>query len=208
MQKAISSLYTPRIALAGPAAGLLSVLLFYCLWMAYSNDIFLASVMLACIINLFNLLFPIAILDGGRVIKSILHSINRRLGDSFYVFGFVVIGTAYIFGLFSLFFVALLGYFLYREWAYIQYERAQLKQLEIIKSDTFVELLGPSKSKLKSESENEYLKLDAIVNIKKMTWKEMVVGSLSYVGIIITYLLTWGWVRGYVGWYKFAEYFR
>jgi len=72
-----------RIALAGPAFGLLSVALFWILYLVYPKDIFLASVGLACIINLFNLVLPVPILDGGRVIKSILYSINQSLGDSF-----------------------------------------------------------------------------------------------------------------------------
>jgi Zn-dependent protease len=80
-----------RIALAGPLFGIFSIILFYILWTLTQSDIFGAAIILACFINLFNLVLPIPFLDGGRVMRSFLFSINERLGIGFYYFGFVTI---------------------------------------------------------------------------------------------------------------------
>jgi Zn-dependent protease len=106
-----------RIALAGPAFGLISVLIFFICWSISRSPIFAASVVLASYINLFNLLLPIAILDGGRVIKSILFSINESLGRNFYLFGFVFLGILVLTNTISIIFALLVGYLLWQEYA-------------------------------------------------------------------------------------------
>lgn len=80
-----------RIALAGPAFGLLSVLFPLAVWLIYGDYESRISIFLACILNLFNVLLPVAIIDGGRVIKSVLFSISRPLGLGFYYFSFGVL---------------------------------------------------------------------------------------------------------------------
>lgn len=80
-----------RIALAGPAFGLLSILFPLAVWLVYGDYESRISIFFACFLNLFNLLLPIAILDGGRVIKSILFSINKNLGFGFYYYSFGVL---------------------------------------------------------------------------------------------------------------------
>ena len=104
-----------RIALAGPAFGLIPTVLFYLLWLLTGNLLFLASIYFSSFINLFNLLLPIPILDGGRVIKSSLISINPKLGSFFYMFGFITLAFCLTSGYLSPMFVLLIGYFLWQE---------------------------------------------------------------------------------------------
>ena len=70
------------IALMGPVSGLLQTLLF---WAAYSITgipLLAAATGFIAFINVFNL-FPIAMLDGSQVMRSIAFSINRGLGFVF-----------------------------------------------------------------------------------------------------------------------------
>lgn len=106
-----------RISLAGPAFGLISVLIFFILWTVSLSPIFAASVVLASYINLFNLLLPIATLDGGRVIKSILFSINESLGRNFYLFGFIFLGILVFTNIISLILAFILGWLLWQEYS-------------------------------------------------------------------------------------------
>ncbi len=194
-----------RIALAGPIAGLLSVFLFLVFWMIYPSEIFLASIALACMINLFNLILPIPILDGGRVIKSILYSINRTLGDMFYVIGFLILGLTFIFGYLSTIFVLLIGYFLYREWDYVRYARKRLEQL---KQNALVMNKNNLSDDLFKEFENEFSRLNTMVNMKRMTWKEMALGFLFFVIIIFVYSIIIYWVGDYIEPLQLKKYFQ
>lgn len=119
-----------RISLAGPAFGLISVLIFFILWAVSLSPIFAASVVLASYINLFNLLLPIPILDGGRVIKSILFSINESLGRNFYQFGFIFLGILVLINIISLILAFIISWLLWQE--YSSYLRAKkwLAQLD------------------------------------------------------------------------------
>lgn len=75
-----------RLALAGPGFGLVSAGILFLLGIISGNyDIKIATFMV-CLFNLLNLWLPIAVLDGGRVIKSLLLSINTKLGIGFYPF--------------------------------------------------------------------------------------------------------------------------
>ena len=179
-----------RIALAGPVFGLLSVALFWILYLLYSKDIFLASIALACIINLFNLAIPIAILDGGRVIKSILYSIHRLLGDAFYMLGFGLMAFAFVLGYINILFVLLIGFFLYSEYNSVVHNRLSLETL-IQQKNNLDALNGdlPPVSEI-VDSLNEIIsKFDAIVNLKKMNTKEMISGFSFFLGLIGIYVL-------------------
>jgi len=116
-----------RIALAGPAFGIFSVMLFYALWILTGSDIFGAAIILACYINLFNLLLPVPLLDGGRVIKSFLFTLNEQLGIRFYYFGFgILVYLTLIVRLFPLFFGFFIGWMLWQDYK-------QLNYLEVLK---------------------------------------------------------------------------
>ena len=182
-----------RIALAGPTFGLLSVALFWILYLLYSKDIFLASIALACIINLFNLAIPIAILDGGRVIKSILYSLRQSLGDAFYIFGFGLMAFAFVLGYISILFVLLIGFFLYAEYSSVGYHRSALKTLHLKKKAFEILDGGPFASEetakdLVESIDKEISKLDAVVNLKKMNTKEMISGFLFFLVLIGIYV--------------------
>lgn len=195
-----------RIALAGPASGLLSVLLFFSLWVASSSDIFLASVALACMINLFNLVFPIPILDGGRVIKSVLYSINRTIGDAFYLIGFLFLGLTFVFGYLSPIFIVLIGYFLYQEWSNIVSARRIWNQLRQAKID--IVKSGLSENFFESEKlESEYSRLDAIVNMKKMNWKEITLCLFIFGVLIFIYSVTMYRVSSLIDLHQLIKYF-
>ena len=101
-----------RIALAGPAFGLVAVVVFYLLWLYSNSPLFAASIVITSYINLFNLLLPVAILDGGRVIKSILFSLNRLFGICFYLFGFVFLCAMFLSNIFNLLFTTIIIYLL------------------------------------------------------------------------------------------------
>ncbi|MBI2064957.1 MAG: hypothetical protein HYT62_02815 [Candidatus Yanofskybacteria bacterium] len=183
-----------RIALAGPVFGLLSVALFWTLYLIYPKDIFLASVGIACIINLFNLALPIPILDGGRVIKSILYSINQLLGDAFYIFGFIFIIFAFLSGYLSTPILLLIGYILYSEWNYVKHSRHALAIMNSRK--TFLEnhgadlkVFGQNTEALIGFSKKEFSKLDAIVNLKRMNIEEMILGASTFLILIVSYIL-------------------
>lgn len=118
-----------RIALAGPAFGLISVLIFFIFWFASNSPIFAASVVVASYINLFNLLLPVAILDGGRVIKSILFSINESLGRGFYLFGFVFLVILTLTNVASPILAFIIGYLLWQE--YSSYLAAEKKLVQL-----------------------------------------------------------------------------
>lgn len=76
-----------RIALAGPGIGLAALFGFYFLLSVTGQSIWAAAVVITAYINLLNLIIPISVLDGGRVIKSTLFSLNYYLGMAFAVFG-------------------------------------------------------------------------------------------------------------------------
>lgn len=76
-----------RIALAGPGIGLAALVGFYFLLSVTGQSMWAAAVVITAYINLFNLIVPISVLDGGRVIKSTLFSLNYYLGMVFAIFG-------------------------------------------------------------------------------------------------------------------------
>lgn len=81
-----------RIGLAGPGFGLVSAVVVFLISRLYDNNPSLdMAVWLICWINLLNLCVPIAVLDGGRLIKPLLLSFNARLGIGFYYFSFGIL---------------------------------------------------------------------------------------------------------------------
>lgn len=80
-----------RIALAGPIAGLIPTLFFALLFGISHSNFWVASAILSAGINLFNLVCPVPILDGGRIVKSLAFSVGQKFGHLFYLLGFVCI---------------------------------------------------------------------------------------------------------------------
>jgi len=100
-----------RIALAGPGFGFISALTLILVWLISGSYAIRIAIFLVCLVNLFNLCLPIAVLDGGRVIKSILLSLNTKLGIGFYYFSFIVLGLFVIKSM-SIFMI-LIGFMIY-----------------------------------------------------------------------------------------------
>lgn len=100
-----------RIALAGPGFGLVSAGILFLLGIISGNyDIKIATFMV-CLFNLLNLWLPIVVLDGGRVIKSLLLSINTKLGIGFYPLSWVILSFL-VFSHLSTF-MLILGFFIF-----------------------------------------------------------------------------------------------
>src|SRR3989338_10403064 len=78
-----------RIALAGPGFGLVSAVALLLTGVVFGSYKIKITTFTVCLVNLFNFWAPIAILDGGRVIKPLLLSLNTKLGIGFYYFSFV-----------------------------------------------------------------------------------------------------------------------
>lgn len=121
-----------RISLAGPIVGLIPALVVLFYWYFFDSAlIFAATVFLISMINLFNLIFPAPILDGGRVIKSILFSLRRNLGMLFYNLCFVFIIYTFIFAPFFSIVIIFVGYLSFRDFMNIKNSVHNLKQAEI-----------------------------------------------------------------------------
>ena len=99
------------VALWGPAVGmLLAVLVGFCYFL-HPDPVLAAVASWMAMINLFNLL-PISPLDGGRVLKSLMFSVNRFLGLTWLAAGILVacvLATKANLGLFT--FLAVIGFF-------------------------------------------------------------------------------------------------
>lgn len=80
-----------RIALAGPGFGLMSVIALLLAGTTSGSYEIKIATFAACLVNLFNFWAPIAVLDGGRVVKSILFSFSSKLGFIFYHFSLITL---------------------------------------------------------------------------------------------------------------------
>lgn len=118
-----------RIALAGPMIGLNALLGFYILLIITNKPIWAAAVVLTAYINLFNLLAPISVLDGGRVIKSILFSVNYNLGMIFVGLSLIF---SIAFGIFRNPLWLIITYVAWQEMQYISKTKIQLMTLKEI----------------------------------------------------------------------------
>lgn len=63
-----------RMAIAGPASGIIAPILFFILFFLTKNSFWAVGVFIASAINIFNLL-PIVPLDGGRIFRAVLVSL-------------------------------------------------------------------------------------------------------------------------------------
>lgn len=80
-----------RIALAGPGFGLVSAVALLLIGTTSGSYEIKIATFAACLVNLFNFWTPIAVLDGGRVVKSILFSFSSKLGFIFYHFSLITL---------------------------------------------------------------------------------------------------------------------
>lgn len=161
-----------RIALAGPIFGFIPAVLAGILWNITGMDIFGASIVLICWINLFNAAVPIPILDGGHVIKAVLFSIHYQLGIIFYVFGFILTIFIFLFVLRSPVFLFIL-FLLYQDFKMVLVAKSNLKNTEealarLTEADALVFMMSPKK--ILEERRDLFNK---ICNMPKMAPKEM-----------------------------------
>lgn len=209
-----------RISLAGPIVGLIPALVVLFYWYFFdSAPIFAATVFLVSLMNLFNLLFPAPILDGGRVTKSILFSLGHAPGMLFYNLCFLFMIYTFLFTPFFPLIIIFVGYLSFRDFVNLKGLVHKLKQAEIHLSDLSEEeekmksfkndLLGAGGNRnlieermngviegiLLEKNGTEKIKelIDSKVNLPKMSSKEMAISFLSFVTInsIYAYLIYW-----------------
>jgi len=77
------------VLLAGPIAGWLLALIFFGLYLLTGSYFIGVSAYWMAFLNLFNLL-PIALLDGGQLVESIVYSINDTLGTWFITISYII----------------------------------------------------------------------------------------------------------------------
>jgi len=118
-----------RIALAGPGIGLAALFGFYFLLSVTGQSMWAAAVVITAYINLLNLIIPISVLDGGRVIKSTLFSLNYYFGMVFAVFG---LAASVALGIY----VSPIGFLIaYGVWREIKNVSGARKDVEIINAE-------------------------------------------------------------------------
>lgn len=82
------------VVLAGPITGALGAVAFYGLYLATGSTFLGCAACLMAALNLFNLI-PLAMLDGGQIVESIVYSINEVFGAGYltlsYALGIVII---------------------------------------------------------------------------------------------------------------------
>lgn len=107
-----------KIAIAGPVFGLGSAIGAMALYLATGNLFFATATIFICLLNLFNLVFPVAPLDGGRLIKSILASIHDSLVIIFFFFSFFICVATAVKLPSGIFMAMIIGYLNWREFNY------------------------------------------------------------------------------------------
>lgn len=197
-----------RIALAGPAFGLISILVFLVSWLLSRNSLFAASIVLASYINLFNLLLPVAILDGGRVIKSILFSINASLGKAFYVLGFMTLGFMVLYSV-NFIFVFLVGLILWQEYSFYISTEIRLKKIDAALR-LVEESPDPEDTSHATELRDFKARLESLLYLKPMSWLEISYGIAMYAVIVLLYILTIIYIKDFINpnLYTLPDYFR
>lgn len=176
-----------KIAIAGPMFGLGSALGALALWLTTGNLFFAAATIFICFLNLFNLLFPAAPLDGGRLIKSVLFSIHDSLGVLFFLFTFFVCLMAISFK-FGIFVMILIGYFNWQEFKYYLDCRKFLRQIEFCiqnlshKNNPAIPdwIVEKSLNELRLERD----KFKAQTFQSKMNWRQQLKMLFTYFGVI------------------------
>ena len=102
---------------------------FYFLLSVTGQSMWAAAVVITAYINLLNLIIPISVLDGGRVIKSTLFSLNYYLGMAFAVFG---LAASVALGIY----VSPIGFLIaYGVWREIKNVSGARKDVEIINAE-------------------------------------------------------------------------
>jgi len=130
------------IALMGPIWGYTLALLITLIYYVTNNTFFAAVAGWMCMVNLFNLL-PVVPLDGGRVMKSIISSINSKLG---LIFLFISLISAIILSIkLNLIIFAILAIvsgmeigFEYRSYFKLRKELLIIRNEYILRGDNFV----------------------------------------------------------------------
>lgn len=176
-----------KIAIAGPIFGLGSALGAMALWLTTGNLFFAAATIFICFLNLFNLLFPAAPLDGGRLIKSVLFSIHDSLGILFFLFTFFVclLAISFKFGIVLMF---LIGYFNWREFNYYLDCRKLLRQFEFCiqnlsrKNNPAIPDWIVEKSLNELRLERDKFKAQAFQS--KMNWRQQLKMLFIYFGVV------------------------
>lgn len=166
-----------RIALAGPGIGLIALFLFYALLKITGQQLWAAAVVLTAYVNLFNLLIPVSVLDGGRVIKSAFFSLHDFLGKAFIVFG---LALSLWFGLFISPVGFVLAFVVWQEIKYFFIARKNIKHLEALESAAGEEAKKSELTRLKQE-------LEKIAYPTLMTGREIVTCMSVFALIIAIY---------------------
>ena len=198
-----------RIALAGPVFGFFQAVMVYGLWQLTRYPILEATVSFICYINMFNLITPIPILDGGRVIKSILFSINNKFGFAFYIFGFIFLLGAFLFVPTVMLLAVFIGYMLYADFNFyrsgpkmLAEARSLLEKLSNIEKqfhseEVKAELidaaftkagLGSVSDKNQKTLEEGIKRLELVASPLNMRPEAIVGYSLFFVGLNLAYL--------------------
>jgi len=93
----------------GPVYGILTIVPFYILYLYTKDPLYTGIMSFIALINVFNLL-PINPLDGGRIIKSIVFSLNSMLGVVFIFLGMIgAFYLAYVMNINVLYFIIVIG---------------------------------------------------------------------------------------------------
>lgn len=181
-----------RIALAGPVFGLLSLLMFVLLLVLTQEPVWAASAFLVCYINLFNLM-PVAILDGGRVTKSLVVSVHPALETAFNVASVIFILAIFIFV--SPIFGILIFFFWWSEFSFYRrarnfehIEKPLLRSLEQLKGEVplFKERYAPV-DYFMTDLEKAEKKMQPLANPTLMSREEIVRCSILYIAVVGTY---------------------
>lgn len=202
-----------KIALAGPLLGMAAPLLFLVPMFLYHSPFWAAAAALASIINLLNLVAPIPILDGGRVIKSIFFSIHEKLGHAFYLLGYLVVCVLFVLRFLNVFISVLLLFLIWTEHTRLIRIGALIPVLQKLKNKNdaqknHINAAPDSEMKIFAEnvrlaSLNDYgfssdetlndkiAELEKEIHKPKMTEAEMILGFLGYLAVIGAYVALW-----------------
>jgi membrane-associated protease RseP (regulator of RpoE activity) len=162
-----------------------------------------AAAAFACVVNLFNLLLPVAVLDGGRVIKSVFFSISDKLGTAFYKFGFLfLLGAGLVFPrYFPLAVVILFILFLeYRGFkkapaslALLESNQKFLRNMEVSLRgrvpDADARELAAVYAAVYREQEREKRALELVVHPLPMSKEQIFIGLGVFIGVTAAHLL-------------------
>lgn len=203
-----------KIALAGPLWGTIPVLVLLFWWyFVQPLPFFAASAAIIAFANLFNLALPVAVLDGGRVIKSVLFSWRPVLGLVFYSISIGMLLLLLISNLFFLPIVLLLFLALNderRSYLYARSELTKVRQLMTVAGEIWQRFTTEADSRgvlpwlqheliLNCVSDLVYLQeqeknLQLIAEPLSMTGRQIIASLVMFIALIIFYL----WIIGSV----------